>query len=556
MKQVRNTSKSIISADDLAWSEASKRHEVLRPLLENSDRRYSDVAQASQTLGISVQHTYRLLKKLRTEQTTTALLARSRGPQRGSKRLSESVEYLIEQVIDQVYLTREKPSLKQVHRQLSGLCRGAGLISPSLKALRTRIAARNMRTVVRKREGRARAEAVFHQIQGSLEAERPLEIIQIDHTKVDLMLVDELTRTSIGRPWLTLVMDVYSRMVLGFLLSLEPPSATSVALALSQAVLPKDIWRAERLIENSWPAFGLPKCIHVDNGAEFHSRAFERGCAQHGIKIFYRPPATPRYGGHIERLMGTLMRRIQSLPGTTFSNVVAKSDYLSDARACLSFRELERIITLEIVGPYHNEIHRGIGTPPVSYWSQSIENSHIRLPVDEQAFILDFLPYQERAIRRDGLQLFNIRYQDGGLAHLLMQPSIRLRVKYDPRNLSAVYVELSDGDHVRVPYADLRREPITLWEHRDAVRRLREEGRRAIDETAIFNAIHEQRTVLDEARKASLQARRNIVRREISDEETHFSHNSKRREFHETDEYDDARILTPPPGTISDVEIW
>ena len=78
-------------------------------------------------------------------------------------------------------------------------------------------------------------------------------------------------------------------------------------------------------------------------------------------------------------------------------------------------------------------------------------------------------------IRRDGVRLFGIVYQDGGLAHLVDHGPGKLRVRCDPRYLSAVFIELPAGEHIPVPCADIRRQPITLWEHREAIRRLRAE---------------------------------------------------------------------------------
>ncbi len=111
-----------------------------------------------------------------------------------------------------------------------------------------------------------------------------------------------------------LVLDVHTRMIVGFHLSLDPPGAAGMALAVAHAVLPKATWLADRDLTTAWPTEGRPEIIHVDNGSEFHWRAFERGCQQHGIQIEYRPPATPRFGGHIERLMGTLMQRVHACP--------------------------------------------------------------------------------------------------------------------------------------------------------------------------------------------------------------------------------------------------
>lgn len=373
---------SVYTVEDRAWTIAVQRSDVLRPLAEKQRLSLCEVNEAARLLQISIPHVYRLIRKLRAEQTTSAMTLQSPGPRKGRRRLPPHIEQIIDQAIDRLFMKREKLTLKRFYGLFVLDCRARGHVPPCFNTVRSRIKARDLKTTVRRRSGKVCAEATFHQIQGSLEADRPLEIVQIDHTKVDLMLVDDITRASIGRPWLTLVMDIHTRMVLGFLLSLEAPSTTSVALALTQAVLPKDSWRAERLIENSWPTSGIPRCIHVDNGAEFHGRSFERGCEQHGIQIAYRPPATPRYGGHIERLMRTLMHRIQALPGTTFSNVVERGDYRSEERACLSFREFERILALEVLGPYHNEIHRGLGQPPIAKWTSSIETAVSRQPLD------------------------------------------------------------------------------------------------------------------------------------------------------------------------------
>ena len=103
---------------------------------------------------------------------------------------------------------------------------------------------------------------------------------------------------------------------MGFYLSLEAPSLTSVALCLTHAVIDKTAWLASHGIAAEWPAYGIPDTIHVDNGAEFHALAFERACAEHRIRLTYRPAGTPRFGSHIERLIGTMMGAIHLIPGS------------------------------------------------------------------------------------------------------------------------------------------------------------------------------------------------------------------------------------------------
>jgi putative transposase len=207
--------------------------------------------------------------------------------------------------------------------------------------------------------------------------------------------------------------------------------------------------------------------------------------------------------------MGTLMTRIHALPGSTSSNVVARGDYPSEEKAILTLGEFERIFALEVLGPYHNEIHSTLNKTPATAWASGIaESSDGRQPPDPSTFVLDFLPFEERKIRREGIRLFNITYFDGALGSLLDSADRKLRIKYDPRNLDAVFVELPTGGHLCVPFADLARPPISLWELRVATRALRETGRQGIDENAIFSAIDEQRRVIREALARSKAARR------------------------------------------------
>lgn len=543
---------SFHSASEQAWAEAVRREAVIRPLAVSARPGGIAVKVASTRLGLSIPQIYRLVRGFRNRPVTASMLSRRRGQAKGSRRLDPAVEARIEAAIVALYLQPERPTVKRLFGQVRRDCIVAGLKPPSMNAVRARISARSLRERTKAREGPGVSEDRFRQVKPGIRTERPLQVVQIDHTKVDIMLVDDVTRACIGRPWLTLVLDIHTRIVAGLTLSLDAPSAAGTALAVTQSILPKAAWLADRGIKLAWPVFGLPECIHVDNGAEFHSRAFERGCQQHGVRIDYRPPATPRYGGHIERLMGTLMGRVQALPGTTFSNVRARGDYPSEGRSVLTFREFERILALEVLGPYHNEVHQTLGRPPAAAWAAGVNGMTLREPADAQSLLFDFLPFEERVIRRDGVRLFNVQYQDGALAHLVNSGGHKLRVKYDPRDLSAVFVELSGGDHIRVPYADIGRSAVTLWEHRSAINRLREEGRRTVDEHAIFEAIEEQRRVLAEAYDRSKAARRAVVRGELAIADIRAPAAPPAA----SDDDPDAQVVIPGDGVTSGVEFW
>ncbi|WP_315860726.1 transposase family protein [Rhizobium leguminosarum] len=199
----------------------------------------------------------------------------------------------------------------------------------------------DQRRLMKSREGAKAARQQFAPVVGEYSAEYALQVVQIDHTLVDLFIVDAVSRQPLQRPWLKMAIDVASRVVTGFYLSLERPSSTSVALAIQHLVLPKDSWLASRGIEAEWPVFGLPDVIHLDNGREFHGKALVRGAAEHGIDLRYRPVARPHYGGHIERLIGTMMGAVHLLPGSTSSDIGSRGDYDAQRHAVMTLDELE-----------------------------------------------------------------------------------------------------------------------------------------------------------------------------------------------------------------------
>jgi putative transposase len=125
-------------------------------------------------------------------------------------------------------------------------------------------------------------------------------VVQIDHTPVDLMLVDDVHRRPIGRPWLTLAIDVFSRMVAGCSVSFDPPGALAVGLCLAHAILPKDAWLARHEMTTPWPIWGVMDTVHADNAKEFRGAMLRKACEEYRIDLQWRPVARPHFGGHIE----------------------------------------------------------------------------------------------------------------------------------------------------------------------------------------------------------------------------------------------------------------
>ncbi|WP_231886316.1 MULTISPECIES: Mu transposase C-terminal domain-containing protein [unclassified Sulfitobacter] len=470
---------------------------------------------ACRELGLKRSRLYDLIRAYKARPITSSLLTGAPGTQTGSRRLPAAIEAVIAAAIEDFFKSRQKPSINALYKEVRRRCGQQGLRAPCWTSVRDRVAAIDPAELVAAREGAQAARSRYHPVAGTYRIERAFEVVQIDHTLVDVIVVDRSHRKPLQRPWVTLAIDIASRMVAGFYLTLEPPSALSVSLAVQHLVQPKLDWLDGLGIDANWPTSGLPETIHVDNAKEFRSKAMRRGAEEHGISLQYRPIGSPHYGGHIERLIGTMMGAAHLLPGSTFSNIKDRGDYDSVANSSMTLDELERWFALEITR-YHAERHRSLGIPPIAAWQEAVQrrDAALRHPYDPEGFRIDFLPAVERMVRRDGIHLFGLRYWDDVLSIWAGRQGRQLRVSYDPRDLSTVFVRGPDGQRYPVRFADLRHPPITLAEHRRAQTVLRQRGRSLEDEELIFAVIEEQRALVDAASGKTREARRFAERRD------------------------------------------
>jgi putative transposase len=500
------------TASKAEWGLARERESVVRPLAEEPRLDRDCLRQAMLQLGLSRSVLYDLVRRFRQRPKTSSLLPWKRGRGDYTRFLDESREDLLTACIKDFYLVRERPPLAALFQEVRRRFAEHQLAAPNYRTVVRRVEGLDPRYAMAKRQGSKAARDKFGPVGVStLRPDFPLDVVQIDHTLADVMVVDREHRQSIGKPWLTLAIDVASRAVVGFSVSLENPSALSVSLVLSHAVLPKTSWLADRELQNlDWPMAGLPRLIHVDNAKEFHSQALVRGCQEYSIDLDHRPRRQPHLGGHVERLVGTMMGAVHLLPGTTFSNVNEKGSYDSEGRAVLTLAELERWLALQIAGVYHLTVHSALGKTPLEAWQEGVAKRKqlLRYPPSAEEFFLDFLPAAPRMVQRDGIHFYQIRYWDNVLSPWAGRLKKPLWVKYDPRNLSRVYVRDLEGQHWPIPYADLRRPPIALWELAEARKRLRRHGIADPTERDLFANILEQRRLIKEAANSSQQRRR------------------------------------------------
>lgn len=507
----------IICVPDTEWVEAERRYLIIKPFLDKEKTREEVAKQA----GVDPATIYRWVKRYQAYGTLDGLRPMKPGLAVGQKTLNRDAELMIQRAINELYLTDQRVSVYKVVIEVERLCKLYRIQNvPHSNTIRNRITEISLREQLNKRGFKEKARNKHDPASGHFpNADYPLDVVQIDHTEVDLILVDDVYRLPIGRPVITLAIDVNTRMVVGYYLSLDAPSVTSVALCVSHAVLPKDSWLAMHGIDEEWPVWGVMNKIHVDNAAEFRSVTFQKACLANNICLEYRPVKKPRYGAHIERLMGTFAQEIHEIPGTTHSSVSDNKEYDSEGKAIYTLSEFEVVVLELICKYYHKRKHSALEMSPLTAWERGIFGDDKlkivgsglpRIPVSERNFFLDFLPEFMRPIHPTGVTIDNRQYYADVLRSFIgmadpdnPKEKRKFLFRRDPRDISKIwFYDTEVKDYFEIPFADLSLPSMSIWEHR-ALKQFKK------DNEGIFLLPHEEGQVHADIRERHKEAAKN-----------------------------------------------
>lgn len=399
---------------------------------------------------------------------------------RGGKqkpRLEAEVEAIVTAVIDDLCDVREKRTIDYLHREIAvrideeNQHRPAGerLTLPSRATIGRRVVALD----VVKRGGRL-AEQELTQYGATEYPTIPLERAEIDHTRSDIIVIDEADFLPLGRLTLTYCLDTATRYPLGYYLGFEPPSYYTVMECLYCSIWSKGDVREKYDTEHDWLAYGIPYMLVVDNGKEFIGRDLEDACHQLGTTLQRTPIKTPHFKAAVERMFGTLNTSLlHTLPGTTFSNTRQRGDYDSLKQACISLGDLDRMMHIFLLDIYAEDFHRGLEGIPARQWEAATSSGFFpRLPssAEELRILLGRVAY--RTIQPYGIEFEVLRYNCSELAllrtRMRKQDDRRVKFKYHPSDLSRIWVyNPFDKQYIEVPaLAQEYTQGLSLWKHR------------------------------------------------------------------------------------------
>ena len=365
---------------------------------------------------------------------------------------------LMEEAINIVYLNKARRPISAVTRRViddlertnSRLPAAQAIPVPReaalARAIARRIAQLDPWEVDRQRWGRKIADS-RHAFKGACQlAGHILDRVEVDHSLLKVVVGTDAG--PIGQPWLTLLIDYYSRMVVGFCLGFEPPSYAVIMEALRHAILPKTYLRQRYpRIQGVWPCCGLPAKLVCDRGSDLTSKDLEEAAFQLGIELDFNPPRTPHLKGTVESFFDGLNDQLSaSLPGRTFRNWADRADYKPDEGPLLSYEALLEIIHIYLVDVYAIAKHPTAEVSRLEMWQESVAVHSPTLPAAADDLLVLLAKHADRTLSARGIELGGMFYTSDDLMALRAEMAAhnvnedRLSIRYNPWDLGEVWV--------------------------------------------------------------------------------------------------------------------
>lgn len=450
MEQVHRNDPSLLT--DLSEDErirAMARFQAIQPFLEGG----IPLIIAAASHGISLRTARYWVKRYR--QAGLVGLARKERSDKSRQKLPAAFQ----QMIEGLSLRNPGLSVATIHRRVAEVANRQGQEAPSYSLVYSVIRRIEPALVTMAHEGTKTYSDSFDLVHRT-EAKGPNALWQADHTELDILVKDE--RGEARRPWLTIIMDDYSRAVAGYLLSLSAPSAIQTALALRQA-----IWRKS---QPGWHVCGIPQVLYTDHGSDFTSQHIEQVAADLKIQLVFSAVAKPRGRGKIERFFNTLSQMLLSrLPG-----------YARDGGgrvAVLTLPELSQEIEHYLIHEYLVTPHRTTQQAPQARWEAGGFLPHLPDSLERLDLLL-LTVARTRRVQRDGIRFMGMRYIDPTLAAYVGEEIV---LRYDPRDVAEVRVFYQERFLCRAVCQELAGQTVPLREIVSA----RNRRRRALRQTLL-----------------------------------------------------------------------
>lgn len=442
---------------------------------------------------------------------------------------AESVAGLLDKAIDEVYLKDQRFTVQAVHDALLVKIEDANrfrdqddqLPEPGKSSVYEAVGKLDDYEVIEARYGKKIADEKYRAVLQGPRPTRPLERVECDHTITDLFVIDPIMMLPIGRAFLTWIICVYTKMILGFYISFNPPSYLTVMECLKHAIRPKTYMRRKYSnIKNDWNPYGIPEVLVVDNAREFHGRNLEDARHQLGIVLQFGQRGKPWVRPSVERSYRTAATQLHhQLPGTTFSNIIEKADYEPGKTAIITPDVLDEITHKWLADVYQMSPHKGIKDVPALRWEKGIAEWPPALPVNNEILDVALGYTEERVPSARGIELDNLFYNDEDLALVRRTLGVHKKViiKRNPSDLSLIHVyDEKHNRYLPVPAVDQDyTRGLTLYQHTVISRYTRDELKRNVNAFSLARAKREIQEIVERewtAARSKTRTRKRLAR--------------------------------------------
>lgn len=260
---------------------------------------------------------------------------------------------------------------------------------------------------------------------------RLLQRIEGDTHVLDIELVNDDGKT-IGKAALTVLLDVASRRVIGWDISINPPSAQKTIRALKHSI----------------HRVGIGESYRLDNGKENTKEdALDGLFPLLGPNITYCRVRRPNEKPYVERWFKTLTTGLtHRLRGTTFSNPRQRGNYPSEKKAMYTVQKLRERFADWLENVYHKRLHRGIGTSPNNKWAQLAQHQPPLRQLASEDMSRLFLSMTSSKLDRGRVRFQNLQWSSGELKNLQDLGS--------KKQLLTIFYDATDLGHVMVTHPD------------------------------------------------------------------------------------------------------
>ncbi len=329
---------------------------------------------------------------------------------------------------------------------------------PSKRKVEREIAKLDPYTTYAQRHGVDAANRKFMLYETGLDVSYPMERIEIDEWKVDLITIlaergaldnlspEQLAALPRGRRWLYLAIDAATRCVLGMRLCVEPNAEDAIAL-LADVTQDKSSLAAAAGCHSDWGQYGGLKTVATDLGAAFVDNRFRAAVFDAGGSPETPTGGLPQLRAQVERIFGTFGTDLMpGLAGRTFSNPKERGDYPSEEMAAITDDQLMQMLILYVADVYHNRPHAGLeGETPNNCWKRLGKEKGVVPDVPERIRRRAFGKPQNRKVSGRGVRVFGVDYTCAALRHFhLHSHETHVDLRVDLNDIGWIMVRIGE----------------------------------------------------------------------------------------------------------------